>query len=278
MHAGVALAFLLGACLAGAPCSAGPAEPGPCDPSLPAPPGNPLAYRLRGDRCEGVYAKPVASTSLRVVSVTAAFGDYKLDSVEPLAISWGPANWSSETAAGACGSASTTAPSGIHLRAQSLQPRVYYRMDAIRPSGEADYRWPNDTLSALGIQRAALGVLGWTTHAVDGVQRPVYLPVRIRQGSSASPEPESEYRALVTPGSELQEVYVTLARLDAQGQPSAWLRRGEALGYGYYPAERPIRIVLPLGHAPGCYRLEVTANLRGGGTTATAIWLYDAWP
>ena len=69
---------------------------------------------------------------------------------------------------------------------------------------------------------------------------------------------------LVIPGSELAEVYVTLARLDPAGNPSVWLRRGEALGYGYYPAERPIRIVLPLADAPGCYRLEVTANLRAG--------------
>ncbi len=232
----------------------------------------------RGDRCEGVYAKPVSSTSLSVVSVTAAFGDYKVDSVEPLSISWVPPHQQASPPADACGQAATVASRDVHLRAQSLQPRVYYRMDTIRPPGDAAFTWPKDTLGALAIPRSALGVLGWTTRLVGGFERPVYLPLRVRQDPASSPEPATEYRVLVIPGRELEEVYVTLARLDAAGEPSIWLRRGDALGYGYYPAERPIRIALPLANAPGCYRLEVTGNLRGGGTTATALWLYDAWP
>lgn len=269
---------LFGILMAPALPRAEPAAPGPCDASLPAASGHPYGYRLRGDRCEGVYAKPVASTSLNVVSVTADFGDYKVDSAEPLTISWALPREPAAPAAEVCGSPATGTSGEVRLRAQSLQPRVYYRMDTVRPSGEAAYAWPKDTLGALEIPRPGLGVLGWTTRVVGGMPRPVYLPLRVRQGSASSTEPATEHRVLVIPGRELEEVYVTLARLGAAGEPDEWLRRGEPLGYGYYPAERPIRIVLSLGGLPGCYRLEVTGNLRGGGTTATALWLYDAWP
>ena len=275
----IGLVVLLGSCLAAACSHAQATQPGPCDTNLHSAQGHPYAYRNRGDRCEGVYAKPVSSTSLSVASITAAFGDYSIDSVEPLSIHWAPPPPPTGGPASACGPPATGASrNDVHLRAQSLQPRVYYRMDTIRSTGDTTFAWPKDTLGALAISRSALGVLGWTTRLVGGIERPVYLPLRVRQDSPASKEPATEYRVLVIPGSELAEVYVTLARLDPAGDPAVWLRRGEALGYGYYPAERPIRIVLPLADAPGCYRLEVTANLRAGGTTGTALWLYDAWP
>lgn len=274
---GIALLVVFGVCVALISSAIGQDHGPPCDPSLRGPPGHPYPYRNRGDRCEGVYARPVASTTLSVVSLTAAFDDYKLESPASLATKWA-APVPGAPYPVACG-ATPGADEPIHLRAQSLQPRIYYRMDAVRSLADRGYDWPKEMLGALAISRPGLGVLAWMTRAVDGAERTVYLPLRIAQQPGTSQSVVADYRVDIVPGRELAEVYVTLARFDVAGQPASWLKRGEALGYGYYPAERPIRIPLPLSGSPGCYRLEITATLRGdGGTTATALWLYDAWP
>src|SRR5215471_10527210 len=43
------------------------AQVAPCDPQLIQPPGNPLGYRLRGDRCEGIYVP--SESMLRCLAV-----------------------------------------------------------------------------------------------------------------------------------------------------------------------------------------------------------------
>jgi hypothetical protein len=264
----VALHILMGMSVSLGSVNVSAIEPTPCDPNLHAAPDHPYGYRIHGDRCEGVYAKTVSSTTLRVVSITAAFADFTPAGKDPLRIAWALPHDQTESAA----------PEEIHLRAQSVQPRVYFRMDTVRPQGASVYDWPKNMLDALDIGRSGLGLLVWTTRAVGGVQRIVYLPLRAGPSAHKPTDPDTRYRLLVIPGRELEEVYLSVARLDANGQPLTWIVRGNPLRYGYYPAERAIQVPLPFPGAPGSYRLELTATMRGGGTTATELWLYDAWP
>jgi len=82
----------------------------PCDPGLIQDKSNPFGYRLRGDRCEGIYIQEVSGAPLTVASWTESFADYDLASGAALVIEW-------------------ESPSGksVHLRAQGMRRRLYFR-------------------------------------------------------------------------------------------------------------------------------------------------------
>ena len=97
-----------------------------CDRYLPVSRGDPFGYRMRGDRCEGVYIQQVSATPLLVAS----FGRLDLPDTIPAAgsllVQWAPHRGE------------------VRLRAHSLKPRTYYRMDHRQPAGSHSYRWPTD--------------------------------------------------------------------------------------------------------------------------------------
>ena len=179
----IGLVVLLGSCLAAACSHAQTTQPGPCDPSLHSAQGHPYAYRNRGDRCEGVYAKPVSSTSAqrgldhgRLRRLQHRFRRATLD---PLGTAASADRWACE------------APVGRQRQAHHATTSICARNRCNRgcttawtrygPPGDATFAWPKDTLGALAISRSALGVLGWTTRLVGGIERPVYLPLRVRR-------------------------------------------------------------------------------------------------
>jgi hypothetical protein len=59
-----------------------------CDKQLEQPVSNPNGYRLRGDRCEGVFVQEVAGTPLVIASFTARFDQYDVRAVQSLDIGW----------------------------------------------------------------------------------------------------------------------------------------------------------------------------------------------
>ncbi len=222
-----------------------------CDPHLLQPPGNPYGYRLRGDRCEGIYVQEVSGAPLSIVSWTSSFEDYDVGSHQPLMIEWdSPANGS------------------VRLRALGLRRRLYYRMDAVRPAGKRSYAWPSDLLAAIGISKSELGIVCSTRTLVDRAEREVYLPLRI--GRKQKQPQQGTYMLVLVPGVELKEIFLTLT---AAGHPEV-LKNGTPLGYGYYPAERPIVIPVSGFKGRGIYHLEAGATLRGGGAATAELWLY----
>lgn len=241
---------LLSACLGIAQ-----AAPGDCDPSLPQV-NTPLGYRDRGDRCEGVYVKEVSSTALKVGSFTEVFEPYDLKSSEPLHVEW---DWPPGKA-------------NVRLRAQSLQRRVYYQMDAVEPPGKTPFNWPPNVLASVNIPSGELGMVALTKYSWGKIERDVYLPVRVRQAGKAAKT--GAYKLVVVPGVELTEVFVTLAAAGADGQPKAFLKDGEKLGYGYYPADRALEIPISGLKSPGVYYMQIGATMRGGGTSTIALWFY----
>src|SRR5262245_57769459 len=83
-----------------------------CDPLLTQPAASPHGYRLRGDRCEGIYVQEVAGTPLVVASLTDGFAPFDLKTVQHLLLTW-----------------SAPADTELHLRALGLRRKLYYRMD-----------------------------------------------------------------------------------------------------------------------------------------------------
>ena len=226
----------------------------PCDPQLLQPAGNPYGYRQLGDRCEGIYIQEVSGAPLLIASWTASFPDYDLHSKQPLTIEW-------EAFRGA---------GVVRLRSQGLRRRLYYRMDTIRSSGSKSFAWPSDLLAALNISKKDVGIVGITRGLAEGAERDIYLPLHIGQGRK--PARRGNYQLVLLPGAELKEVFISLAALN--GSERSLLKDGEAVGYSYYPAERPIEIPISGALARGLYHLEVGATLKSGGASAVELWFY----
>jgi hypothetical protein len=221
-----------------------------CDPGLERI-SSPLGYHLHQERCEGLYVQEVGSEDLVVLSFTEVFD---AAGGRVLRLEW---------------EAPGEAP--VRLRAQGVGKR-YYRMDTSRPAGTTSFLWPTDVLSGLGYTRQDFGVVGWTRATVGEVERQVYLPLRVTQGpSSAGPD---GYRVVLQPGRELAEVYVSLAEVGEDGEPSRFLKDGDPLGYGFYPARRGVEIPISGLGAPGVYYLEVGARVIGGGVTTVELWFF----
>jgi hypothetical protein len=160
----------------------------------------------------------------------------------------------------------------LQSRAQGLTYKLHYRMDAIRPSGDTTFVWSSSLLGALGIRKQDLGIVCRTTEWVKGSKRDIYLPLRI--GQEADPARSPNYRLVLLPGEELRDVLLSLALVGSDGRGDAYLQKDKSLGYSYYPAEKPITILLPELKAPGTYRLNIGAMLTRGGSSAETIRFY----
>src|SRR5664279_2848109 len=111
----------------------------PCDPTLRQREQDPQGYRLRGDRCEGIYLQAVSGNSLLVASFTSFFEAFNPGSLDKLSLEW-----------------SSPANTPVRLRAYALREKLYYQMDTIVASDKATYSWPGEVLNAL--HRATLDI------------------------------------------------------------------------------------------------------------------------
>jgi hypothetical protein len=227
-----------------------------CDSSLVKLSSGPSGYRERGDRCEGIYIKEVGSTTLQVASFTESFMQYDLSSGKPLIIQWdAPPNNNS-----------------VSLRAQGLRRKLYYQMDKIMPAGKTSYNWPVNFLSSLSIGKSEIGIVGKFLYKSGRVEHNVYVPLRIsQQGNDVK---TGSYKVLLFPGTELKEVYISMAALEPDGGNGKFIIEGKKLGYGYYPAERAIEIPVSGLKETGIYYLEISAEKKNGGTSTQKIWFY----
>jgi hypothetical protein len=223
-----------------------------CDHDLNPSTTNPLGYRLRGERCEGVYIQDVAATALKLVSFTESYEDFDASLPRPLLVDWTP-----------------PASSPVHLRAQSLRTRLYYRMDSDRPAGSASFSWPADVLAALQLRKPDLGVLAWTTRRIGNTDRTVLEPLRVRQRVPSMP---GSYRVVVVPGVQVDEIFVSVAPLKPNGDTGAYVIDKQPQSFGYYPAGRPTVITVAPPSPAGIYRLELGATLTQGGTSALTTY------
>ena len=234
-----------------------PSSAAGCDRTVLAPSQNPLAYARRDDRCEGVYVHEVSgSTGLQILSFTEPVPAFAIQAGDRLHVEW----------SGITGAA-------VRLRALSLRPRVYYRMDSERPSGTAAFDWPAAIIGTLNLGSQHLGFVGLTSQTIGGRTEEVYVPVRVGKRTAAGSRP---YVLSVRPAAELSEVFLTLSEVDNSGREIRSIRKDAPLKLGYYPAETVIAVPLPaLDHA-GLYRLQLGATLSRGGSATRTLLFYHA--
>src|SRR6185503_14170326 len=116
-----------------------------CDAAL-APQRGPLGYRLRGNRCEGLYEEMAELGSMRPVSLT--LREVPVPSPE-LRLSW----------------PLSSAKESVRIEASAFKPNVYYRMNTI--AAASGYRWPTDVLQDLGLSEVQLGVIATADEVVN---------------------------------------------------------------------------------------------------------------
>lgn len=213
----------------------------------------PNGYRARGDRCEGVYARPIAGTAFVVLSLTAAFDRFAPGSTPPvIALEWRP----------------TAEP--VRVRVQGLRPRLNYRMDAALAPGATGYRWPSDILRVLRLSADDIGVLAWTDARLGDRALRVFLPVALHTGPGAA-ETGRRYRCVIVPGRELTEVYVSLRRIGAGGTDSTVVFPPRERGLGFYPAEYPVALTVTAPPDAGLYALDLSVRMRDSTTAVERI-------
>jgi hypothetical protein len=223
-----------------------------CDPGLPRLPGHPLGYRARAGRCEGLYAREVAAGSLRIVG----YGPQLID-FDPRLSTELRLRWPSSSVTGVAS-----------LRAQSLRPRLYYRMDASAPADRGEFVWPTGILAGLGMRRADLGVLVWIRRAGTEDGKRLLLPVDVLQQGTVVRR-HQPLRLQLLSDAEVGELFVRSQAVDSRaGSVSEW-----AVGAGYYPPGRPIELALE-SIRTGVHLLQVSATLRNGGATSTEVSVY----
>jgi hypothetical protein len=221
----------------------------PCDPNLRQE-EQPQGYRQRGDRCEGYFIQPVAGGRLDIES----FGQAPRINVagkSELVLGW--PSFGSEA---------------IRVRAYSLSPKEYYRMDTIRPSGQTSYTWP---VAIPASRNLAIGLVGWTTAPVGPSRETVFLPVSVATASSDT------YTVTLIPSVTADQVYVTIAAINQDGSKGRVLRNREPLNLGYYPAFRSIPVSLPPLPA-GLYRADFAASWENGSSATAGMYFYSGGP
>lgn len=216
-----------------------------CDPGLLGSEESPMAYQLRGNRCEGIYKLEVNSDLLRLVSLVEVFEAFDPESPNDLEIDWkGPGGIAGR----------------LRILATSTAPRSYYRMDTVVEVSAGTFRWPTEILARTGLAREDLGVLGSIAHPrpPDPDFERIYLPLRIRQ---RLPVVATGIHAVaLLPQVKLNEVYVSVVPIDLEvkstGPP---LLEKKPLEYGYYPAKAPVHFELPKLSHEGYYRVDLLA-------------------
>ena len=227
-----------------------------CDANLQPQTGHPYAYKRVNGHCEGVYRQLLGGTLLRLASFTEFFEDFDPNSGKNLFLEWKGQN------------------KEVRLKAQSLKRRIYYRMDSVRPRKDSTYSWSPTFLSALGLGKTDLGIVAWSLQSVSGSEQRIYLPIRVRQ--IEEPSSGEGYRMVVVPLVELKEVYITVSRLDENGQVLDYLKEAVPLGYGYYPASRGIEYLLSGFETTGLYGIEVGAVQRDGAVAALQFLIFHS--
>jgi hypothetical protein len=147
-------------------------------------------------------------------------------------------------------------------------------MDTVLPPGSTSYVWSSGVLSSLNVARNDLGIVGLTQYSVGQRDLDVYIPLRVsKEGKTIR---TGRYNLVLLPGVELAEIFISLASTRSDGQPEKFIKDGEKLGYGYYPAERAIEIPISGLTRAGLYYLEIGATLRSGGVSTVELWFYHS--
>lgn len=219
---------------------------------------SPASYQVREDRCEGIYAQQVSTVSLGLRSFVKGFGKFNPETQETLRLTW-------------------KAPDGIvqdaRLRAFSIKPRIYYRMDTAQPAVKGSYVWPTNILAGEKLGDADLGILAWIEMpGTDGQEREVYLPLQAGGGQSLD-----GYAVTFVPSKKLKKVLLTVTQIDEKGKKlkdTGVTNKDVGGEFPHFPKDEPRVLNTGKIGPPGYYRLEIKATAAAGDAVTKEIDFY----
>ncbi len=179
-----------------------------CRPEINPVSASELAYKQRGDRCEGLFAQKVSATGLRIV----AFHKH-------------PASYDETSLALNISLGDTSTPKSLTVT--SLKPKQFYRMDAVS-SGDV-YSLPLDIVRHPNVKVAPADFAAVICAANCDTLLPRLIPASF--SNNVSPNP---YVALVA-DLEIFELHVVIT----DGSSAEVLFDKEMLGNRTWPAARP---------------------------------------
>lgn len=236
-----------------------------CDPALPRNDQQVTGYRPRGDRCEGVYKRQVASFGVQLVSLSSPsdVGDLCVPG-QPVHMTWP-----------AVPGAVSAGP--IHLQAESLRQLLYYRLDADRPPGTASYEWPTDPRCSNDVRLTSrdVGLLARAPYLLGARKVDVLLPVGLTRTVGTPLRPP--YQAVLLPGRRLREVYVSVWRHGNIEAPTRIVSDRPLSMRPYPPGQR---VAVPLSQADfgvaGLYRVRTSVEFDTGEVEALEFYILHA--
>ncbi|MDH5232544.1 MAG: hypothetical protein OEY38_20995 [Gammaproteobacteria bacterium] len=204
-----------------------------CDASLT--PSDNLGYVQRGNRCEGFYIAKVSSNISLVGLIRGKF-HYELSKDEIISVS--------NT------SMLAMTPQVLHIRAQALPLKSYYRMDSILPSGNNEvFHWPvASVLLKRNMDASQVAAFGWYLNANKSV---VYFPLSFSSQLS-SVKNDKIVRMILRSESKIKSLKINWIELPEQTVQSTTLFRT------YYSGDSII--VKPPEHISGLVYVEIEAS------------------
>ncbi|MCK9684582.1 hypothetical protein [Scleromatobacter humisilvae] len=175
---------------------------------------NPLGYRLRGNRCEGLYWSPHASdAAITVLAVATGAPAAALPGEGVLHLGW------SGRVSGAIGDA-------VQIQAISLRPGLFYRMDATASLGGGRFDWPTDVVRGLSLRGDEIALRVQARARIGQVTWPILLPLSLSGGATEG----AGVRVLVTSTVALFAISWECLRIESSGMPAQSVARGRAGG------------------------------------------------
>ncbi|BBO75790.1 hypothetical protein DSCW_32070 [Desulfosarcina widdelii] len=224
-----------------------------CVRSLISPGENPLRYKERGGRCEGLYEKPKKG-SLYLVSFCQPADSTLHERPESLPLKW--SNQNSDP---------------VHLSGYVLNYPYSdsYQMDKIMDKNPGKYNWPLGFIYALNIEAKEIGIVCRTILAKGNTEKEIYYPIKI---SSTVP---NTYKLVFKSDYYLYDITYSLASVDQQsGFPIHYFHQSKPVAKFKGPDELII-INIEGGMQTGYYQFQINAFYGSDHLpTGEIIWFF----
>lgn len=208
-----------------------------CDKGLKPIPGN-LGYKLRGDRCEGLYEAYVSAENFEIISLLKGELHFDLQPGTRLEVSADDAKKIKEP---------------IHLRARGVAPKTYYRMDADLPS-DRPLIWPvDDVLLPAGLNANTIGIYGWISSGTDKT----FVPLRvIQQAKNSGQQTDGVVELKIRSAADIKNlIWRTIREGELYPEPPKW----QKIKRDFVFAGEVVNIHLPVD-LTGIFYVQVTAK------------------
>jgi len=223
-----------------------------CNPAVPKSWSDPkLAYRERGNRCEGLYSQQIAAPSkVEIVGFFQHPPVVEPGSEVPLRVKIGESN------------------SPVQIQAVSLRYRHFYRMDTRLAPGQANFLWPRSILNSreVSLNKRELAILACisTCRSTGSRSMMKILPVSLTdERRNIKPKSYLMFRASV----RLKSLWLRISRLPDREV----LGQANVLGGRRLAAGEPFRVPVSALRYGSRYLLQVRAVPASSGASSSTV-------